>query len=131
VNLFQEFPDARFVLFHGGYPYADEVGLLAKAFPNVYLDLCWMPLISPSMTADVLERWLELVPFNKIMWGGDVWSVEECYGAVLVFKDVLAQTLERKMKKGVLNEKRALELAARIMHLNATELFGLEDRLSE
>jgi hypothetical protein len=131
VNLFQEFPDAKFVLFHGGYPYTDEAGLLAKAFPNVYLDLCWMPLISLSMTVDVLERWLELVPRNKIMWGGDVWSVEECYGAVLVFKDVLAQTLGRTMKKGVLKRSQALELAARIMHLNAAELFGLEDRLRE
>jgi hypothetical protein len=131
VNLFQEFPDARFVLLHGGYPYTDEAGLLAKAFPNVYLDLCWMPLISPSMTVEVLERWLELVPHNKIMWGGDVWSVEECYGAVLVFKDVLAQTLGRTMEKGILKKDKALELAARIMHLNAAELFGLEDRLSE
>jgi predicted TIM-barrel fold metal-dependent hydrolase len=130
VNLFQEFPKVNFVLFHGGYPYTDEAGLLAKAFPNVYVDLCWMPQISPAMSVDVLERWLELVPHTKIMWGGDVWSAEECYGAVLAFKDVLARALSRRMAAGSLTLTEALELASRIMHLNATELFGLEDRLN-
>lgn len=130
VNLFQEFPHVKFVLFHGSYPYADEAGLLAKAFPNVYLDLCWMPLLSTAMSVDVLERWLDLVPHTKIMWGGDVWSVEEGYGAALVFKDVLARVLSRRIAAGALTLTAALELASRIMHLNATELFRLEARLN-
>ncbi len=130
VNLFQEFPRAKFVLFHGGYPYADEAGLLAKTFPNVYVDLCWMPLLSPSMTVNILERWIDLVPHTKIMWGGDVWSVEECYGAVTLFRDVLARALWNRTRQGLLSEGQAIHLAERIMYQNAVELFNLEDRFS-
>lgn len=55
---------------------------------------------------------------------------EECYGAALAFKDVLARALSRRMAAGLLTLTEALELVSRIMHLNATELFGLEDRLN-
>lgn len=130
VVLFQEFPQARFVLFHGSYPYADEAGLLAKTFPNVYLDLCWLPLLSMKVAAEVLERWVELVPQSKIMWGGDACTVEECYGAVLAFKEVLARALGKKVEEGYLEKGEALDLASRIMHLNATELFGLRQELN-
>jgi predicted TIM-barrel fold metal-dependent hydrolase len=127
VNLFQEFPEAKFVLFHGGYPYADETGLLAKAFPNVCIDLCWMPLLSPSMTVDMLERWIDLVPHSKIMWGGDVWSVEECYGAAQLFRDALARAIWDLIEWGALREEDAHPLAARIMLQNAAELFEFEN----
>jgi uncharacterized protein len=123
VNLLTEFPQAKFVLFHGGYPYSDEAGLLAKAFPNVYLDLCWMPLLSPSMTIEILLRWIDLIPQNKLMWGGDVWSVEECFGAVMLFKDALAKVLGRLVDEQNLGEKAAIQLAERIMHQNAREIF--------
>jgi len=125
VNLIQEFPQVNFVLFHGGYPYADEAGLLAKAFPNVYLDMCWMPLLSPAMAASVLERWLNLVPHNKIMWGGDVWTVEECFGAVKLFKDVLARVLVNLMEYMGLDINAAMQIASGIGYRNACELFGI------
>ena len=48
VNLFIEYREARFDLFHGGYPYVDELATLAKNFANVYPDLCWVHLISPE-----------------------------------------------------------------------------------
>jgi len=125
LNLFQEFPEVRFVLFHGSYPYPDEAGLLAKSFANVYLDLCWMPILSPSATIDALQRWLELVSHTKIMWGGDVWSVEEFYGATIAFKDVLAKVLGRMLSDGAITKSGAVELASSIMHDNATHLFKL------
>lgn len=128
VNLFQEFPQAKFVLFHGGYPYAHEAGLLAKAFPNVFIDLCWMPLLSPSVTVDMLKRWIDIVPHSKIMWGGDVWSVEECYGAVMLFKEVLAKALWDLTREGALPQAKARTVAESIMYRNAAELFDLEDK---
>ena len=130
VNLIQEFPRAKFVLFHGGYPYSDEAGLLAKTFPNVYLDLCWMPLLSPSMTCMMLERWIDLVPQNKIMWGGDVWSVEDCCGAVLLFKDTLAKVLGNLIKSVGLPKGEAFKIAERIMYQNAIELFEIDSKLN-
>jgi uncharacterized protein len=43
TNVFMEFPDARFDVFHAGYPYTGEVAALAKNFRNVYANLCWVP----------------------------------------------------------------------------------------
>jgi hypothetical protein len=126
VNLFLEYPQVKFVLFHGGYPYSDEAGLLAKTFPNVYLDMCWMPSLSQTMAQQILRRWIDLVPVNKIMWGGDVWSVEEFAGALGMFKDVLANALSGMMADGVMTEESALEFAHAIMHRNASMLFGLK-----
>ena len=48
INLFIRYPDARFDLFHAGYPYHHELAALAKNFANVYADLCWVPIISPN-----------------------------------------------------------------------------------
>jgi hypothetical protein len=46
VNLFMEYRDTQFDIFHGGWPYSSELGALAKNFPNVYIDMCWMHIIS-------------------------------------------------------------------------------------
>jgi hypothetical protein len=128
VNLYQEFPQAKFVLFHGGYPYADEIALIAKSFPNVYLDLVWMPQLSQSMCVEMLARWIDLVPVNKIMWGGDVWTVEECVGSALYFKDTLAQALLRKQIEQGFTEQECLLIANRILWRNALAFYRLEDR---
>jgi predicted TIM-barrel fold metal-dependent hydrolase len=126
VNLFQEYPQAKFALFHGGYPYADEIALLAKSFPNVYLDLVWMPQLSQTMCVEMLARWIDLVPVNKIMWGGDVWTVEECAGSAHYFKDTLAQALMRKHTEQSFTEAECLLLANRILWENAFAFYELE-----
>lgn len=37
INLFSEYKEARFDIFHGSYPYTAELAALAKNFPNVYM----------------------------------------------------------------------------------------------
>lgn len=127
VNLFQEFPEVDFVLFHGGYPYTEAAALLAKTFPNVYLDLVWMPQLSRGMTVEMIGRWIDLVPVNKIMWGGDVWTIEECVGSAHYFKDVLASGLYKKYTHKQLNGMDCIEIANNIMWRNALERYKLED----
>ncbi len=51
-NLFLKYRDTKFILFHGGYPWYSEVGALAKNFPNVYLDIVWLPQISREAAVD-------------------------------------------------------------------------------
>ena len=71
VNLFIEYREAKFDLFHGGYPYTGELLALAKNFPNVYLDLCWLHIISPTAAVCMLHEAIETVPVNKIFaFGG-------------------------------------------------------------
>jgi predicted TIM-barrel fold metal-dependent hydrolase len=126
TNLFIWYPEARFVVLHAGFPFTGEAGVLAKTFPNVYLDFAWVPLLSPTGATDALSQWLEMVPGNKIMWGGDVHTVEELYGAVLALKDVLRTVLARKVEDGYLTVDHAAALARAIMADNAARLFGLD-----
>jgi uncharacterized protein len=57
VNLLQDYPDVKFILFHGAYPYGGELATLAKNFRNVYIDMCWLYIISPSRSKNSgLER---------------------------------------------------------------------------
>ena len=38
-EIFLEYPNMKFDLFHIGYPYQGELGALCKMFPNVYVDI--------------------------------------------------------------------------------------------
>ena len=40
-NLFLQYPDLKFDLFHIGYPYQQTLSALAKNFRNVFIDFAW------------------------------------------------------------------------------------------
>jgi len=74
-NMFRRFPKVRFNLLHGGLPFVDEAGMLAKYFPNVTVDMAWMHAISPEISIRALRDWVDLVPRNKVLgFGGDYQS---------------------------------------------------------
>jgi uncharacterized protein len=127
ANLFLKYRDVRFILFHGGYPFGGEFGTLAKNFRNVYIDLCWLYIISPSYTERYLNDWLETVPANKIMaFGGDFENVEGVYGHLLLAREVVANVLIEKVRKRYFTEEEALKIARMILHDNAVNLFRLK-----
>jgi hypothetical protein len=124
-RLFVQYPECRFVLFHGGYPYADELGILVKTFPNVFLDLCWMPWISQAVTKHFLDMWLELVPSNKIMWGGDAHRAECIHGHWLLARQVVCEVLNNKVASGALQPTDAVRIAVGIFRDNAQAFFHI------
>ena len=71
LHLLLEYREARFDLFHAGYPYQSEMATLGKNFPNAYVDLCWVHVISPWVARQTLHEWIETVPANKIFAFGD------------------------------------------------------------
>ena len=125
INLFMEYRDAKFVLFHGGYPWTSEYVALGKMFPNVYLDLVWLPQISRSKAIITLDEILDCVPYNKIFWGGDCAFIEESTGSLELAKSVIAETLANRINKGLLTEELAKEIISRIFRENAIEVFKL------
>ena len=129
-NLFLEHPDAKFDVFHGGYPYTSELAALAKSFPNVYLNMCWLPLISPTVARRCLHEWIETVPQSKLLWGGDCQIVEETYGHTLVMREIVAQVLKEKVESGYFGLEVAEEIAVRILRQNAIDLYRLRDQKS-
>jgi hypothetical protein len=127
TNLFQTYPDARFDLFHGGYPFTSEAGLMAKYFPNVYVDGCWLAHISPAAYKRALDEWIEIVPANKIFaWGGDHGIMDHSYASLLLAKDLIAEVLARKVADGYFSERVALHLAQRIVGQNGWEVYKFE-----
>ncbi len=127
VNLFIEYREAKFDLFHGGYPYTGEVLALAKNFPNVYLDLCWLHIISPTAGVRMLHEAIETVPANKIFaFGGDFIIPEGAYGHSVLARRVVSQVLAEKVERGALSEDEALRLARRMLRENPAEIYRLK-----
>ena len=127
ANLFLQYRDVKFVLFHGGYPYGSELASLGKNFQNVYIDLCWLYIISPSYSERYLHEWLETIPTNKIMaFGGDYHNAENVYGHMLFAKEIIGNVLVEKVRDGYFSEEEALKVATMMLHDNAVNLFGLK-----
>jgi uncharacterized protein len=126
INLFKEYPSVNFVLYHGSYPYGGELATLAKNFVNVYIDMCWLYVISPSYSERYLHEWLETVSACKILgFGGDYQNVENVYGHLLLAKQVISRVLIDKVKDGYFSESEAKNIARMILHDNAIKLYKL------
>ena len=125
INLFIEYPKAKFILFHGGYPWTGDFVALGKQFSNVYLDLVWLPQLSRTSAIRTLHEMLDAVPYNKILWGGDVARIDDAVGSLELGKEVVATVLSERVEKGWMPEDLAMEIARHIFHENAVELFHL------
>jgi hypothetical protein len=129
ANLFLKYRDVKFILFHGGYPFGGQLASLAKNFRNVYIDMCWLYIISPSYSERYLHEWLETVPASKIMaFGGDFRNVENIYGHLLFAKQVVTKVLTEKVRDGYFSENEALKIAQLIFHDNAIRILKLDQR---
>jgi uncharacterized protein len=127
ANLFIEYREAKFDVFHGGYPYMGELLALAKNFPNVYLDLCWLHIISPSAGARMLHEAIETIPANKIFaFGGDFIVPEGSYGHSVMARRVVSRVLTEKVEDGWLTEEEAVRLARLMLRDNPAALFRLK-----
>jgi len=124
-KLFLKYPRARFVIFHGGYPWTGEVISLVKMFPNVYLDLVWLPQISVSRACIAFDEILDCVPYNKIMWGGDCRFIEESVGSLNFGKEVVIEVLSRRVAGKQMSLEMAKEILKKIFRENAAELFKI------
>jgi predicted TIM-barrel fold metal-dependent hydrolase len=127
INLIMAYPDVKFVIFHGSYPYGPELSTMAKNFPNVFIDLCWLHIISPKVARESLSEWIETVPANKITgFGGDYLYVEGAYAHAEMAREVVTATLAEKVLSGYLTPADARELAVKFLRNNAIDLYRLK-----
>ncbi|MBW7996480.1 MAG: amidohydrolase family protein [Candidatus Glassbacteria bacterium] len=127
LNLIQKYPQTKFVIFHGGFPYMGELTAILKNYANVYLDMCQMPVFSMSVTREWLHKWLETVPVTKInLFGGDSMFLEGSYGHSVIARRVAAEVLTEKVEEGYLSTNEAIHISRRILRENAIELYELE-----
>lgn len=126
IKLFMQYPQAKFDIFHTSYPYTGELTALAKNFPNVYPDLCWMYVISPYAARRTLSEWIETLPSNKIFgFGGDYLVVEGAYAHAKMARDNVARVLTEKIEEGYFSRAEAAEFARRILRDNPLEVFNI------
>jgi hypothetical protein len=127
TDLIFNYADARFAILHGGFPFTSETAVMAKTFPNIYLDGTWLQHASASTAKSALHEWLELVPYGKIMiWGGDTRCPEASYASLLMVKDVLAEVLTEKVESGYFGEAVAVDVAWKLFRENAKSFYNIE-----
>ena len=126
-NLFLEYENVKFDIFHMGYPYCMELSNLAKNFRNVFIDMCWGHVISPEAARRALVEWLDAVPANKISaFGGDYCFVDGVYGHQELARQNVAASLAQKVADGSFDIDRAKEIARWVFVDNPRRLFGLD-----
>lgn len=126
LEVFREYKNARFVLLHGGYPYINETVAIGKMFKNVFLDTCWLHIISPTSAKYYLHQLIEAVPSNKVFgFGGDYYIIEGAYGHLLFTKENIAAVLAKKVDDGYFNIKEAITYANKILYENPKEFYSL------
>ncbi|MEM1986078.1 MAG: amidohydrolase family protein [Nitrososphaeria archaeon] len=126
ANLFMEYYNVKFDVFHGAYPYVRELAVLAKNFPNVYVDLCWLHAVSSSSAKYALNELLDMVPANKIIgFGGDYKHVEGVYGHSRLARKNVAEVLQDKVDRGRYSLEEAKNIAKMLLYDNLLEVFKL------
>ena len=129
ANLFMKYPKTGFDIYHISYPYQEELVTLAKNFPNVTIDFCWIWAINPAAARRALSDMLDAVPANKIHgFGGDYMFVEGTYGHAVITKREIARVLCEKVKEGRFSEDYAVKVGQMLLRDNPIENFGLEQR---
>jgi hypothetical protein len=125
-NLFLEYPNVKFDIFHISYPWQQQLSALAKIFPNVHIDMCWAHIISPTASINALAEWVDTVPLNKICaFGGDYCFIDGVYGHQLMARRNVSESLARKVDEGVFDVETAQHTAGMLFVDNPRALFAL------
>ena len=125
-EVIQKNPQTRFVLLHGSYPWVEDIPALVRLYPNVFADLCWLPLGSTRAGKFLLHELIENATSDKVMWGCDTWTAEESYGALLSLRFVLSSVLAEKVSEGYLTTQDAQQIIDNILFRNAADFFRLK-----
>ena len=128
IPLLQRHPDTRFDIFHLGFPWVRETLMLGKGFPNVWLNLCWLHIISQRVATAAVDEALDLIPVNKmIAFGGDYrLPVEKAYGHLVMAREDIARALAGRIVEKQMTESQALDIARKWFWENPKELYRLD-----
>src|SRR5439155_10246603 len=67
VDLIEANPRTRFILFHGGFPWVGETGIILMRHPShVWLDSVWMPTLSYAAAKRPVHDGLDVMPSTSI-----------------------------------------------------------------
>jgi hypothetical protein len=126
TNLFLEYSNVTFDVFHMGYPFEHSLSAIAKNFRNVMIDMCWAHIVSPEASVRALVEFLDAVPANKISaFGGDYLFPDGVYGHQFIARDNVAKALAAKVADGCFDLDRAKEICRWLLVDNPKRIFKL------
>ncbi|MEM2791965.1 MAG: amidohydrolase family protein [Candidatus Bathyarchaeia archaeon] len=126
VRVLELHQDVNFDLFHGNWPYMGDLLFIAKNYPNVYINLCWVNIIDPVYSVELLERAVVTIPHKKINgFGGDYFAPEILPAHLSQARENIARALSNLVSRGWISKTEALNLAADWLYNNPNELFKL------
>ena len=73
-DVARDFPELKIVAFHMGYPYYDDLNMIAMGHPNVYLSLTLLvpwALSAPRKFGNIFGEALRFAGPDRILWGTD------------------------------------------------------------
>jgi len=128
IPILSRHPNARFDIYHLGYPWVRECLMLGKGFANVWLNLCWTHVISQRCVQAMLDEAVDLIPMNKILgFGGDYGTpVEKVYGHLVMAREDIAKVLGRRVAEKQMTENQAVAIARQWLCDNPKELYRLK-----
>ena len=107
AGLIERHPRTRFLLMHLAYPWSRDLLGLAFVYRNIWLDLTWSLLLSPSHFKLALHEAIEVLPDeSRLMFGGDNWHCEETYGTLKLARQLIGEVLEREGQRGLFRPRR-------------------------
>jgi len=127
-SLVEMHRDVRFDLFHGNWPYSGDLLFLVKNYPNVAMDMCWVHIIDPLYSRDLLMQAVSCVPHGKIHgFGSDVGggTPDIAWAHCMMARDNIATALAELVDIDYIGVDDAKEIAADWLFNNPNEFFRL------
>jgi predicted TIM-barrel fold metal-dependent hydrolase len=121
-RLARRYTSQKLVFLHC-WPFIEESGFLAKMQPNIYLDPCWQPILSPDFLDRSFETWLRYVPAKKLMLSNDATTVEMAAGASQYARSALGRGLENAASNAGVEDEMLRAIAADILEGNAKTVY--------
>lgn len=122
--LIRKFPKVRFVLLHCSMPFIDEAVLLARNFPNVYLNMTWCHIIDRLQTMELIKKCATTLPLNKIhAFGGDYSYPHTAIGHLMLAKDNLYQALCELIDRQMITQDQAYYIVRAWLYDNPVHFY--------
>jgi hypothetical protein len=124
MPLILDHKHTRFDLFHAGYPFSREIGMMGKHCPNVWLNMAWMYVVTMEGSRQSLSEWIDLVPAERLLgFGSDVVWPEFIWGHLVMARSCIADVLAQKTERDFLSEAAALDLVSMLLRDNGLRLY--------
>ncbi|MCX6006946.1 MAG: amidohydrolase family protein [Chloroflexi bacterium] len=128
-DVARDFPGLKIVAFHMGYPYCDDLNMVAMGHPNVYpclsLLIPWAKS-QPRKFARIIGEALRWVGPDRIIWGTDYAGFSSQMGFAV--KGLNEFQIPEDMQRGYGYPAITDEMRRKIFGLNLARLMGIEPK---